>query len=150
MIEKFLCALYAMAEEDNINNVSFKLFLKKKNPNALPPTKDALSHHIDRSHLQSSIWIMAYIPKPILPEATECGYEMTGIGLKPILMTKAAIPESALKITSCNCTTNYKDNSCGCRKLGVKCNLYCRCTILSNFVSYMNAPADSFSDEEDD
>ena len=73
MIEKFFCALYAMAEEDNINNVSFKLFLKKKNPNALPPTKDALSHHIDRTHLQSSIWIMAYIPMPILLEATECG-----------------------------------------------------------------------------
>ena len=75
---------------------------------------------------------------------------MTDIGLKPILMTKAAIPESALKITSCNCTTNYKDNSCGCRKLCLKCNLYCRCTIFSNFVPYMNAPADPFSDEEDD
>ena len=150
MIEKFFCALYGMPEEDDINLVRFKLFFKKKNPNALPPTQDALISHIDRSHLQSLIWIMAHIPKPILPDATECGYEMTDIGLKPILMTKAAIPESALKITSCNCTTNCKDNRCGCRKSGLKCNLYCGCAKLSNFVSCMNAPADSFNDEDDD
>ena len=149
-IEKLFCALYGMPEKDDINLVRFKLFFKKKNPNALPPTQDALISHIDRSHLQSLIWIMAHIPKPILPDATECGYEMTDIGLKPILMTKAAIPESALKITSCNCTTNCKDNRCGCRKSGLKCNLYCGCAKLSNFVSCMNAPADSFNDEEDD
>ena len=64
---------------------------------------------------------MANIPKPILPEATECGYKLTDDILMPILMTKAAIPESALKITSCNCTTHCKDNRCGCRKLWLKC-----------------------------
>ena len=150
MIERFFCALYGMPEEENINNVRFKLFLKKKNPDALPPTRDALKHHIDRAHLQSLIWKMANIPKPILPKATECGYKLIDNILMPILMTKAAIPESALKITSCNCTTHCKDNRCGCRKLGLKCNLYCGCANSSNFVSCMNAPADSFSDEEDD
>ena len=92
---------------------------------------------------------MAKIPKPMIPEATECGYEMTAIGLKLILMTKVAIPESTIKIASCNCTTNRKDNRYGYRKLGLKCNLYCGCAKLSNFVSCMNAPDDSFSDEDD-
>ena len=41
---------------------------------------------------------MANIPRPVLPDPTECGYEMSDIGLKIILMTKDPIPNSALKL----------------------------------------------------
>ena len=51
MIEMFFYTLYGMVEEENINNVKFKLFFKKKNPNTLPSTRDALKHHIYRAHL---------------------------------------------------------------------------------------------------
>ena len=95
-IEKFFCILYGMPDDDSINTVRYKLFLKKQNPDALPPTCDALHQHIKRSNLQSLIWNMANIPRPILPDPVECGYEMSDIGLKPILMIEDAIPNSAL------------------------------------------------------
>ena len=149
-IEKFFCILYGMPEEEDINIVRYNLFLKKQNPDALPPTRDALCQHIKRSHLQSLIWNWANIPKPILPDAIECGYEMSDIGLKPVLMIEDAIPKSALKITSCNCTTNCINNRCGCRKAGLFCNVHCGCTNSCSFVSCMNAPDSLDDDDEND
>ena len=125
---------------EDINIVRYNLFLKKQNPDALPPTHEALCQHIKRSHLQSFIWKWANITKPILPDAIECGYEMSDIGLKPVLMIEDAIPNSALKIISCNCTTNCINNRCGCRKAGLFCNVHCGCTNSCSFVSCMNAP----------
>ena len=139
-IEKIFCIIYKMPEEDDINSVRNKLFTTQQNPNALPPTRDALYQHINRSNLQSLIFKKANIPQPILPDPTECGYEMSDAGLKPILMTKDPIPNSALKIISCNCTTNCKTNRCGCRKLGLSCNLHCGCTKSCDFVSCSNSP----------
>ena len=49
------------------------------------------------SNLQYIIFKNANIPRPILPDPAECGYEMSDIGLKPILMTKDQIPNSVLK-----------------------------------------------------
>ena len=93
-----------------------------------------------RSNLQYLIFKKANIPRPILPDPAECGYEMSDIGLKPILMTKDQIPNSVLKKLSCNCTTNCKNNRCGCRKLGLSCNLHFGCTKSCNFVSCNNSP----------
>ena len=99
-----------MVDEDSIDKVRLKLFLKNKKTDALPPTRDALYLHIKRAHYQSLIWKRTYFPRPILPEPTNYGREMTDVGLKPILMNKDGIPESALKFTSCNCTTKNVHN----------------------------------------
>ena len=136
-----------MPEEDDINSLRYKLFTKQQNPNALPPTRDALYQHIKRSNLQSLICHMANIPRPVLPDPTECGYEMSDIGLKPILMTEDPIPNSALKIVSCNCKTNCNTNRCGCRKVGLSCNLHCGCTNSCSFVSCNNSPG-SFNEND--
>ena len=50
-----------------------------------------------RSNLQYLIFKKANILRPILPDPAECGYEMSDIGLKPILMTKDQIPNSVPK-----------------------------------------------------
>ena len=73
---------------------------------------------------------------------------MTDIGLKPILMTKDAIPESALKFTSCNCTTNCKTKICGCKKVRLKYTLHCGC-VKNYVIGCMNAP-DSFDEDDVD
>ena len=150
-IEKFFCILYGMPNEESIDKVRFHLFLKKKNPEALPPTSDALYLHIKRAHFQAIIWKKANCPRPSLPDATNFGYEMTDMGLKPILMTKEGIPSSALEFTYCNCTMKKcKDNHCGCRKANIPCILYCGCVESSNhFISCMNAPESSNDEEED-
>ena len=104
-----------MPNEVSIDKVRLKLFLKKKN-RCFAPTSDALYLHIKRAHYQSLIWKKAYSPRPILPDPIDYGWQMTDKGLSAILMPKDVLPESALKFTSCNCTTNCKTNRCGCKK----------------------------------
>ena len=148
-IEKFFCLLYGMPDEDSIDKVRLKLFLKKKNPDALPPTRDALYLHIKRAHYQSLIWKKAYCPRPILPDPINYGWEETNVGLKPTLMTKDGLPESVLKFTSCNCKTNCKTKSCGCKKVNLKCTLYCGCAKNDDVMCCMNAPDSSDEDDVD-
>ena len=148
-IEKFFCTLYGMPKETSINDVRYGLFLKKKNPEALPPTSDALYLHIKRAHYQSLIWKLAYCPRPDLPEPEDWAWEMTDMGLIPILMTRDGIPDSALKLTFCNCKTKCKSNRCGCRKAGLSCTINCGCGESNNVISCMNA-LNSILDEEED
>ena len=116
-VEKFFCVLYGMPLLDDINQVRYHLFLKKSNQEALPPTKNALYHHIKRAHYQSHIWKRAHIPISIVPEATEFGWEMIeDQTLKPILMANEGITNDELKIISCNCKSDCKTNRCMCRK----------------------------------
>ena len=137
-----------MPNEDSIDKVRLKLFLKKKNPDALPPTSDALYLHIKRAHYQSLIWKKAYSPRPILPDPTDYGWKMTDKGLNAILTTKDGISESALKFKYCNCTTNCKTNHCGCKKVNLHCTLYCGC-VQNDVICCMNAP-DSINEEDVD
>ena len=96
------------------------------------------------------IWKKAYCPKPTLPEATEFGWKRTEKGsLKPILMTKDAIPEDALKFTSCSCKTGCSTKRCGCKKMKVQCSLYCKC-VKNNFVCCSNAPILENSEDDDE
>ena len=140
-----------MPKEDDINKVRLHLFLKNKIPEALPPTKDALYLHIKRAHYQSLIWKKANFPDPSLPEALAFGWKVTETGrLKPILMTKDAIPDDELKFTSCSCTTGCNTNRCGCRKLKLTCSINCKCAD-DNVVCCTNTPdVNENEDEVDD
>ena len=150
-VEKFFCVLYGMPLLDDINQVRYHLFLKKSNQEALPPTKNALYHHIKRAHYQSHIWKRAHIPISIVPEATEFGWEMIDDQtLKPILMANEGITNDELKIISCNCKSDCKTNRCICRKKNLSCSLYCgKSCIKGNVICCMNAP-ESISDDDDD
>ena len=64
-------------------------------------------------------------------------------------MTKDGLPESVLKFTSCNCKTNCKTKSCGCKKVNLKCTLYCGCAKNDDVMCCMNAPDSSDEDDVD-
>ena len=148
-IEKFFCILYGMPNENDINKVRVELFLRNRIPEALPPTKDALYLHIKRAHYQSLVWKKANFPRPTLPEVTELGWKMSDGKLKPILMTKSAIPDDELKLTSCSCTTGCNTNRCGCKKMNLLCNINCKC-VNDECLSCTNAPSLIGNDEEED
>jgi hypothetical protein len=66
--EKFVCRLYNH-NLTNVNEVRMKMFSKGKcSIDAVPPTQDSLSFHMQRSNHQSFIWKMAltnaHIPSP--------------------------------------------------------------------------------------
>ena len=54
--EKFVCRIYDCPNIDTTNKARSHLFIKSKATESLPPTSDALSFHIKRSHYQASVW----------------------------------------------------------------------------------------------
>ena len=48
--EKFVCSLYGLPELGLVDSVRASLFRQGKTVDCLPPTSDALKHHVDRCH----------------------------------------------------------------------------------------------------
>ncbi|GBM88061.1 hypothetical protein AVEN_215127-1 [Araneus ventricosus] len=65
-------------------------------------------------------------------------------------MERGAVPESLLKIISCNCKKRCK-NACGCRKAGLICSFLCTCSLgeACENVSNINLLEDRIEDEGD-
>ena len=49
------------------------MFGKSKSPESLPPTSEALKLHIERAHVQASVWKQANGVKPVLPSPVTMG-----------------------------------------------------------------------------
>ena len=60
---------------------------KCNRPEMLPPTSDALKHHIKQAHYQSLVWKQSNVDTPELPSATESGWREQNQKLLPLLMT---------------------------------------------------------------
>ncbi|GBM09827.1 hypothetical protein AVEN_234659-1 [Araneus ventricosus] len=65
-------------------------------------------------------------------------------------MERDAVPESLLKIISCNYKKGCK-NACSCRKAGLICSSLCTCSLgeACENVSDINLLEDSIEDEDD-
>lgn len=128
--EKFVCQIYLPNTDlTEINDVRHKLFIRgNKDPDKLPPTKDALQQHIKRAHYQARVWKSAYEAKPDLPSPIGNGWWLGGepSQLQPLLMTKVGIPKVCTQLLSCSCKS-CSTAKCGCRSTGVGCTAACSC-----------------------
>ncbi|KAL8570386.1 hypothetical protein ACOMHN_035804 [Nucella lapillus] len=127
--EEFVCKLYGVSDTSNINEARCKLFVKLKGviPEKLPPTKDALSHHIRRAHFQATVWRQAHLQHPVLPPTATMGWKLEAETLVPVLMSLAPVPESCLELISCSCTTRCMTARCKCKRSRLPCTGACRC-----------------------
>ncbi|KAL8561352.1 hypothetical protein ACOMHN_040430 [Nucella lapillus] len=125
--EEFVCKLYGVSDTSNINEALCKLFVKGVIPEKLPPTKDALSHHIRRAHFQATVWQQAYLQHPVLPPTATMGWKLEAETLVPVLMSLAPVPESCLELISCSCTTRCMTARCKCKRSRLPCTGACRC-----------------------
>ena len=125
--EKFIWYLYNASKASSVNEARHILFFKKGKPEALPPTSDALHHHIKRAHYQSMVWKKAHDAIQVLPSPCDWGWETTDAGVKPVLMTAEAIPPSSMEMIYCNCRTQCKSQRCKCRKAKLLCTALCGC-----------------------
>ena len=99
-----MCAMYKHGESESVNQVRVLLFPKCGNPQALPPTKDALELHIKCSHYQALVWKQASCKNPIMPNGDGMGWmKVDGEQLVPCLMTLDPIPKACKEIISCSC-----------------------------------------------
>ena len=76
VIERFVCLMYsATTDEHEVNKCRRFLFTKNDRLESLPPTKDALLHHVLRALYQSvCVWGQATTAIQILPDPTDWGW----------------------------------------------------------------------------
>jgi hypothetical protein len=128
--ETFVCQIYKVPEAATADKARVTLFKKALRPELLPPTTDALRHHIRRAHYQSIIWLRATALLPNLPPATSMGWEFKEGQLKPVLISIPAVPASCMELITCGCTTRCSSTRCKCRTYKMPCTGACKC--LSN------------------
>ena len=104
--EKFICKMYKLDAVESVDEARVILFSKTGKPEALPPTSDALSLHVMRTHYQTLVWKQAHCSEPHLPDPERMGWNKgTDNKLQPLLMTLDPIPKDCQEIISCSCRT---------------------------------------------
>ena len=123
-----------------INQLRYKLFTKRtdKTPKikTLPPTEDALKHHILRPHLQVMLWEAADSrdPPQISWDIEQFGWNLINDIPQPVTTLAKYAPDELLKLVSCSCGTSRPcaRKSCSYVSSGVTCTGYCNCEGASN------------------
>ena len=115
-----------------------KLFSLVKNPEALPPTSYALKPHIMKAHYQNMVWKQANGSKQNLPSPTDSDWKYEDGRHITILMSLQPIPESCMKLVSCQSKTGCQTLRCTCRRSKVHCTQSCKCSNLTNNILCMN------------
>lgn len=123
--EQFFCKLYGVKDADNINEVRASMFVKGMTIERLPPTRDALYFHIQRSHFQALVWRQAHLQQPVLPPPETMGWKTEGNSLIPQLMSLPPVPDACEELITCACTTGCKTARCGCKPN--PCTASCKC-----------------------
>ena len=126
-VEKFFCIMYNVPHVNHIDEGRTILFKRGVAQENLPPTSDALKHHIMRAHLQTMIWLKAREPQPEIPQATDCGWKLESITLQPVLLTVDPVPHACLNLVSCSCRGTCVTRRCSCCKSNMSFTGICKC-----------------------
>ena len=124
--EIFVCKLYGQ-NVHTTDEARMEMYHACNSPEMLPPTSDALTHHIKRTHYQSLVWKQSNVAIPELPSATESGWREHNQKLLPVLMTKSAIPRACAEMTQCGCKKGCHSMICKCKQARLPCTKICAC-----------------------
>ena len=127
-------AIYGGRKDDSLNHLRFVKYMdiaaecdRKIQPERLPPTERAAAFHSMRVHIQVMIWKNL---SPIGLHPCEWGWKVEVNKLMPIKTDMDSAPEEMLKFVRCKCKMNSRqpcsNNSCSCRKHGLKCVTACK------------------------
>ena len=93
----------------------------------LPPTDDALEQHIKRAALATIITKSFQYTEAIVYQFSLFGWIHQDDGkLKPVKMTKKALPPNLETVVNCKCRKRCAGN-CACSKNNVPCYTGCSC-----------------------
>jgi hypothetical protein len=131
-IQHFFIKVYSSSEDEirDINIFRKKAFCKgKRDMSQIPPTKDALLQHTQRSIFQASIWMSSH--QPILPEVSPADFgwrkKKEGKGWEPQWITKPTLSNTAKALVQCGCKKGCQTARCRCKREDLKCSNLCRC-----------------------
>ncbi|CAB3999752.1 Hypothetical predicted protein [Paramuricea clavata] len=122
-LDKFTCSLFGDSKAQSVNDARYNLFTQGKfGEDCLPPNKDALALHIDRSR--------------------NLGWEVDESG-KVSVKWLSGLPamDNILESSSCKYKTGCKTKRCGCKKEDLECTELCFCSDCQN-QKYSNANED--------
>ena len=106
-----------------------KLYLKKQDPEKIPPSKGALLQHLNRALLQGScIWGQILSPRLMtLHSPTDWGWKFCNEQYEPLWSELPPMMEACMELTMCKCKKGCARSRCGCKKAELKCTLLCGC-----------------------
>ncbi|KAJ8669141.1 hypothetical protein QAD02_000400 [Eretmocerus hayati] len=124
---KIVAALYSGELDKGLKEVRFSNYCestasKNFNLKMLPPTEGAVQQHSYRVYHQLQTRLGEG------KKALDWGWSGSHYGLKPCMITnkKFLIPEDILRVFFCSCRSGCKNNTCGCRRRGLKCSNLCK------------------------
>lgn len=97
------------------------IVLKNMNLCSIPPTLAALREHALRVYFQCQNWL-GHELNPL-----DWGWmkDTTTMSLEPKFTSQKSIPDNLLKKFRCTCKTGCLKR-CNCRKMGLKCSIFCK------------------------
>lgn len=132
VLEGFTCKLYGDTSKD-INATRYKSFCATTSEKSLPPCKDALLQHIKRCSYQAAIHHRSLHQTISAPSPNGYGWSVKDGVIDVVWKTKAAAPESLLKVVKCGCkTTKCIKGGCSCLANKLPCTDMCRCKDCKN------------------
>ena len=142
--EKIVCRFYTSAPKSGttVNSVRHWLFCQKPYTNEnLPPTHDSLNMHIKRANFQSMVWTRCLQPKQNLPAVSGNGWDVNGMDIQTVLMTKEPAPKGLIELTACNCKKSAcGTRACTCRQNDLACTEFCACMADESCQNTENMP----------
>lgn len=148
LCEEFTCKIYSKKlAASGVNDLRYKLWVQNPSIDSmlLPPTLDALRHHVYRANYQTLVWRNAMVASFEAPTPDGHGWEVKGSSITPLWMVKPAAPAALLELTRCGCTTGCESKRCSCLKSALKCTAACSCTGCNN-----DKPKHDSEETEDD
>ena len=153
-VEKVVCKLYGDPTSCSVNETRYQLFCKKKNiqSHQLPPTKAALSKHLQRANYQAYIWKHALEARIEIPDPQGHGWSQVDENLIIDWTNLPPAPESVLEFISCGCKGRCDSRRCSCVRNGLPCTDVCSCQdeCLNTSAECDDDESDSNSDSEDE
>ena len=129
IIEQMVCTAYGFEKEVNIDDVRYKKCCGKEfpDPTRLPPTKDELKQHIQRSNYQALVWKNALEIEPDMPDPDGHGWELVDGCLNVHWMDNEPAPNEILELVVCECRRQKCADECQCLQLQIPCTDICKC-----------------------
>ena len=133
ILEGYVCRLYGIKDVSSMNEARYKLFSKGKkipDPQRLPPTRDALYLHFDRTNYQTFQWKNAIdLSKLRFVNPVDKGWEVRNNKLEIHWWNNKPAPESIPEFVSCQCRkiNVLLNQSCNCYAINLECTDNCSC-----------------------
>ena len=128
----FLCALYGQKPGTPREDARYNLYTKTKvRPRLrnLPPNSANLLLHVQRAHLQMTLWKAADQHSLSEIDISNFGWEMKAGVLSPCIDPGPTGPPALMDVISCRCRAAGKACAAisSCKKEGLSCTIYCLC-----------------------